>query len=70
MPSPLPSANAEVRAIKKILDAGIIVIASGGGGVPVMQDADGNLPGLDAVIDKDRAGEVLAKESTPTPSWC
>jgi carbamate kinase len=62
VPSPLPSANAEVRAIKKILDAGIIVIASGGGGVPSMQDADGNLTGLDAVIDKDRAGEVLAKE--------
>lgn len=62
VPSPLPSANAEVRAVKKILDAGIIVIASGGGGVPSMKAADGNLSGLEAVIDKDRAGEVLAVE--------
>jgi carbamate kinase len=62
VPSPLPSANAEVRAVKKILNAGIIVIASGGGGVPSMKAADGNLSGLEAVIDKDRAGEVLAVE--------
>ena len=53
--------NAEARALKKILDAGIIVIASGGGGIPVMQDADGNYQGLEAVIDKDRAGEVMAE---------
>ena len=60
VPSPIPSANAEARAINKILAGGIIVIASGGGGIPVMKDAEGNLTGLEAVIDKDRAGEVLA----------
>jgi carbamate kinase len=60
VPSPIPSANAEARALNKILGAGIIVIASGGGGIPVMKDAEGNLTGLEAVIDKDRAGEVLA----------
>jgi carbamate kinase len=60
VPSPLPAANAEARALKTILDAGIIVIASGGGGIPVMKDAEGNYKGLEAVIDKDRAGEVMA----------
>jgi carbamate kinase len=62
VPSPIPSLNVEGRAIRKILDAGIIVIASGGGGIPVMKDADGNYHGLEAVIDKDRAGEVMAQE--------
>jgi carbamate kinase len=61
VPSPIPVRNAELRAINKILDAGIIVIASGGGGIPVMEDANGNYQGLEAVIDKDRAGEVLAE---------
>lgn len=61
VPSPIPSANAELRAINKMLDAGIITIASGGGGIPVMKDAEGNYKGLEAVIDKDRAGEVLAE---------
>ena len=61
VPSPIPSANAEARAIKKILDQGIIVIASGGGGIPVMENENGNYQGLEAVIDKDRAGEVMAQ---------
>jgi carbamate kinase len=61
VPSPIPSANVEARAIGKILSQGIIVIASGGGGIPVMLDADGNHAGLEAVIDKDRAGEVMAQ---------
>ena len=41
---------------------GWFVIASGGGGVPVMKDANGDYKGLEAVIDKDRAGEVMAVE--------
>jgi len=61
VPSPIPARNAELRAINKMLDAGIIVIASGGGGIPVMEDDKGNFQGLEAVIDKDRAGEVLAE---------
>jgi carbamate kinase len=61
VPSPIPSVNVEARAIGRILDAGIIVIASGGGGIPVMQDDKGDYQGLEAVIDKDRAGEVMAK---------
>lgn len=61
VPSPIPSANAEARAIRKILAQDIIVIASGGGGIPVRQDEEGNYEGLEAVIDKDRAGEVMAE---------
>jgi len=61
VPSPIPSINVEARAIGRILDADIIVIASGGGGIPVMQDDKGDYQGLEAVIDKDRAGEVMAR---------
>lgn len=61
VPSPIPSANVEARAIRQILAQGIIVIASGGGGIPVMQDDQGNYKGLEAVIDKDRAGEIMAQ---------
>ena len=41
--------------------AGIIVIASGGGGIPVIEDGEGHYEGVEAVIDKDLAGEVLAE---------
>jgi carbamate kinase len=61
VPSPIPSANAEARALRKILEQDIIVIASGGGGIPVRQDEQGNYKGVEAVIDKDRAGEVMAQ---------
>ena len=61
VPSPIPSVNVEARAIQQILTDGIIVIASGGGGIPVMQDDKGDYQGLEAVIDKDRAGEVMAQ---------
>ena len=61
VPSPIPIANAEARALKKILEKDIIIIASGGGGIPVRQDKQGNYQGLEAVIDKDRAGEILAQ---------
>lgn len=60
VPSPIPIANVEAGVIRTILAQGIIVIASGGGGIPVMEDAEGNYEGLEAVIDKDRAGEVMA----------
>ena len=61
VPSPIPSANAEARVLGKILAQDVIVIASGGGGIPVMEDEQGNYKGLEAVIDKDRAGEVMAQ---------
>ena len=47
--------------IKTLVNAGVIVIASGGGGIPVLEDEEGNYKGIEAVIDKDLAGERLAE---------
>jgi len=61
VPSPDPTANVESEVIKRMVDAGIIVIASGGGGIPVILDEHGHYQGVEAVIDKDLAGERLAE---------
>jgi carbamate kinase len=61
VPSPDPIANVDATAIQRMVDAGIIVIASGGGGIPVKRDENGHYQGVDAVIDKDLAGERLAE---------
>ncbi len=61
VPSPDPIANMEGDVIKKLVNAGVIVIASGGGGIPVLEDENGKLKGIEAVIDKDLAGERLAE---------
>jgi len=45
-----------------LLENGYIVIAAGGGGIPVYYDSKGNLEGLDAVIDKDKSSALLAEE--------
>ncbi len=60
VPSPDPIANVEAEAVKMLVDAGAIVIASGGGGIPVVKE-NGRLVGVEAVIDKDLAGERLAE---------
>jgi len=59
VPSPLPKRIVEARSIQGLLDSGSIVIAVGGGGVPVVQDDDGNLRGVEAVIDKDHASRLI-----------
>ena len=59
VPSPDPIEIFEKEAIRQLVDARSIVIASGGGGIPVVKK-DGKLEGVDAVIDKDLAGERLA----------
>jgi len=59
VPSPTPLEVLELAAIRTLLDAGIVVVAVGGGGVPVVA-RDGRYDGIDAVIDKDRASAVLA----------
>lgn len=60
VPSPLPLDVVEKGTIKDLIDDGKVVIAVGGGGVPVKREADGTLSGVDAVIDKDRASALLA----------
>jgi carbamate kinase len=62
VPSPKPLEIVERRAIEKAIATGAIVIAVGGGGVPVVRDAEGRLKGVEAVIDKDRASSVLARQ--------
>ncbi len=59
VPSPSPVDNLEKEAIKTLVENGFIVVASGGGGIPVVND-DGEIRGTEAVIDKDLAGELLA----------
>lgn len=61
VPSPDPISNLEGDIIKKLVDIGVIVIASGGGGIPVLRDKEGYCKGVEAVIDKDLAGERLAE---------
>lgn len=62
VPSPNPKENYEVNAIKSLMREGWIIVASGGGGIPVIRDEEGFLKGVEAVIDKDLAGEVLATQ--------
>ncbi len=59
--SPEPLEIVETRAIAALVEAGVIVIAAGGGGIPVVRDASGRLRGVEAVIDKDRASSLLAR---------
>jgi carbamate kinase len=61
VPSPVPLGIAEAGLIKKMVESGAVVIASGGGGIPVYKN-ENKLKGVDAVIDKDRAGAKLAEE--------
>lgn len=60
VPSPMPQTIVEWPAIKALVSAGLLVIAAGGGGVPVVQGSDGTLAGVEAVIDKDFAAQRLA----------
>lgn len=58
--SPLPVSIVEAPTVASLAEHGTIVIAAGGGGVPVIEAPDGSLAGVDAVVDKDWAGAVLA----------
>jgi carbamate kinase len=62
VPSPDPKEVVEAQAIKALVDDGIVVIAGGGGGVPVRHAPDGSLVGVAAVIDKDLASSLLATD--------
>lgn len=60
VPSPLPQKIIELDAIKALIQAGFLVVSSGGGGIPVI-DNGGELVGVEAVIDKDYAASILAR---------
>jgi carbamate kinase len=60
--SPLPQHIFEVRPIKWMLERKVIVICAGGGGIPCVYDDNRKLSGIEAVIDKDLASELLARE--------
>lgn len=62
VPSPMPLRLVEAPMIRRLMSAGALVIASGGGGVPVVEEAGGMLRGVEAVIDKDLAAVIVARE--------
>ena len=62
VPSPIPTEIVEKDIIKSLVQSGTIVIAAGGGGAPVYVEEDGTYEGVDAVVDKDRASAVLARD--------
>ena len=62
VPSPEPIRIVEVGAIRALIESRFVVISVGGGGIPVVADAQGELTGIAAVIDKDHACSLLANE--------
>ncbi len=60
--SPKPKRIFEIRPIRMLVEAGVIVVCAGGGGIPTMYDKDRKLQGVEAVIDKDLAASLLAQE--------
>jgi carbamate kinase len=62
VPSPMPVRIVELNAIEALINQGFCVVAAGGGGIPVTREANGNLEGRDAVIDKDFATSLLASQ--------
>lgn len=60
--SPRPLRIVELEAIRSLVEAGVVVVAVGGGGIPVTTDAAGDLHGVEAVIDKDLGCSLLARE--------
>jgi carbamate kinase len=63
VPSPLPRAILELDALDTLLAAGVVVVAVGGGGIPVVRGADGDYKGVAAVVDKDLATSLWAKKA-------
>ncbi len=60
VPSPIPQTIVEADAIRSLINQGFVVIAVGGGGIPVLQLENGDLTGVEAVIDKDFGSAILA----------
>lgn len=62
VPSPKPQSIHEINGIKELYQGGFVVVACGGGGIPVIRNEHGSLRGVYAVIDKDRASSLLAQQ--------
>ncbi len=62
VPSPEPRAIVELEALRILVDAGVLVVCVGGGGIPVVTDRSGALRGVEAVCDKDLSAALLARE--------
>ncbi|MFQ5430134.1 MAG: carbamate kinase [Phycisphaerae bacterium] len=62
VPSPRPLSVAQMSTIKKLVAAGELVIAGGGGGIPIIEDEHGDYQGVEAVIDKDLTSTIIAAE--------
>ncbi|MBS1883737.1 MAG: carbamate kinase [Actinobacteria bacterium] len=61
VPSPEPRAISELRPLRLLVDAGVLVVCAGGGGIPVTVGADGRLRGVEGVVDKDLTAALLAR---------
>jgi carbamate kinase len=61
VPSPAPQSIIEIEVIERLVNSGVIVICAGGGGVPVIRDAAGDVVGVEAVIDKDLSSALIAE---------
>ena len=61
VPSPIPREIIEVDVVRFLVDQGYVVVACGGGGIPVIRNDEGDLEGVEAVIDKDLASSLLAR---------
>jgi carbamate kinase len=59
--SPEPLEIIDAPAVQALVEGGFVVVANGGGGIPVVRDGDGNLRGVEAVIDKDLGAALLAR---------
>lgn len=62
VPSPRPKEIPDIRVLRLLLDRQVIVICTGGGGIPVLRREDGSMTGIEAVIDKDAASALLARQ--------
>ena len=60
VPSPVPKEVPDIRVLQLLLERDVIVICTGGGGIPVLRQRDGSMTGIEAVIDKDAASALLA----------
>ena len=60
--SPTPKAILDLDAVRSLLDAGFVVVAAGGGGIAVIEDPSGDIYGASAVVDKDLASSLLARQ--------